>query len=153
MSWQRRSISMSLKVEKIKTEDQLIEAHTIRRQVFVLELNVAATDENDEHEMTATHFLAHRSGRPVGTARWRFTKDGIKLERFAVLKEERGNGVGQALVSTVLADIKNTPKSTGKLIYLHAQLPAVSLYAKFGFKKVGNIFEECGIKHYQMELT
>ena len=35
-------------------------------------------------------------------------------------------------------------------IYMHAQLPAISLYEKFKFVKIGPEFEEAGIKHYKM---
>lgn len=153
MNLQRNSVKMSLIVKKIISEDQLKEAFKIREEVFVGELNVPAQDENDSYESSSVHFLAELSGKPIGTARWRFTEDGIKLERFAVLQEYRIQGVGQALVSAVLSDIKASADSAGKLIYLHAQLPAISLYAKFGFLKVGDIFEECGIMHYQMEMT
>jgi predicted GNAT family N-acyltransferase len=68
------------------------------------------------------------------------------------LKEARGKGVGQALVKAVLYDIQADPLSKNKTKYLHSQLSAVPLYSKFGFKKVGNIFEECNILHYKMEL-
>jgi predicted GNAT family N-acyltransferase len=76
------------------------------------------------------------------------TKDGIKLERFAVLDQYRGQGIGQALVTTVLNDLP----ADATYVYLHAQLPAVGLYEKFGFEKTGPEFEEAGIRHYKMVL-
>ena len=36
---------------------------------------------------------------------------------------------------------------------LHAQLSAKGLYSKYGFNEVGQIFEEAGIQHIQMERT
>ena len=75
------------------------------------------------------------------------------MERFAVLKSHRNKGVGYALVNAVLEDIANNPASADKKRYMHAQLGAVSLYEKFGFKKVGKQFEECNIMHYTMELN
>ena len=89
----------------------------------------------------------------MGTARWRITSNGVKLERFAVLADARGQGVGQALVKAVLADIQAKPEAALKSKYLHAQLSAVPLYSKFGFNKVGDIFEECNIMHYKMQLA
>ncbi|MBN3584489.1 GNAT family N-acetyltransferase [Algoriphagus aestuarii] len=142
-----------LRVEKISTEEDLNEVFSIRKKVFVEEQEVAAEDEYDEFENTSSHFLATLDGVPVGTARWRITENGVKLERFAVLKEARGKGVGQALVETVLTDIKSDSGTEGKLKYLHAQISAVPLYSKFNFKKVGNIFEECNILHYKMQLA
>jgi predicted GNAT family N-acyltransferase len=140
-------------VEKITDKKSLEEAFKIRELVFVIEQEVDAAEEYDEFEETSTHFLALLDGNAVGTARWRFTKNGVKMERFAVLKEARGKGVGQALVAAVLADVETTPESAGKIKYLHAQLTAMPLYAKFGFEKVGEMFEECNIQHYKMELA
>lgn len=143
---------MSLQVEKITDQHELDSAFKIRKEVFVIEQKVNATDEYDEYEDSSVHFLAKFNNIPVGTARWRFTEKGVKLERFAVLKEARGKGVGQALVESVLADISTHPKTDSKIKYLHAQLKAVSLYKKFGFRKVGGIFDECNILHFKMEL-
>lgn len=144
---------MKLTVEKITDKSSQAEAFKIREIVFVFEQEVDPAAEYDEFEETATHFLAVLDGKAVGTARWRFTNYGVKMERFAVLKEARGKGVGQALVMAVLEDLKANPKSADKTKYLHAQLSAISLYSKFGFEKVGNIFEECNIQHYKMELA
>lgn len=144
---------MNLRVEKIATESKKKHAFSIREKVFVVEQKVDAKDEYDEFEEISTHFLAILDDIPVGTARWRFTDKGIKLERFAVLQEARGKGVGQALVREVLNDIDSVSASKGKKKYLHAQLTAVPLYSKFGFEKEGEIFEECNIQHYKMSLA
>lgn len=141
-----------LQVEKVSIEEDLKEVFSIRKKVFVIEQQVAPENEYDEFEDTSNHFLAKLNEEPVGAARWRFTDKGIKLERFAVLKEVRGKGVGQALVQAVLNDIKSTPEASGKTKYLHAQLSAIALYSKFNFQKVGDIFEECNILHYKMQL-
>jgi predicted GNAT family N-acyltransferase len=142
---------MSIKVEIVKTKEQLDTIFKIREDVFVIEQEVDPVEEYDEFENISTHFLAYIDGFPAGTARWRFTNNGIKLERFAVLKDMRKKGVGQALVQAVLDNIIQSEESKGKLLYMHAQLPAIPLYSKFGFQKVGEIFEECNIMHYQME--
>lgn len=141
-----------IKVVKITDQESLDKAFAIREKVFVEEQQVSKEEEYDEFEETSTHFLAfNEAGKPAGTARWRFTDKGVKLERFAVLKESRGTGVGNALVAAVLEDVASRSESEGKKIYLHAQLTAVPLYAKFGFEKKGEQFEECNIWHYQME--
>lgn len=132
-------------------------AFAIRRQVFVEEQHVSADEEYDEFEVSSVHFLARADATPCGTARWRRTANGIKLERFAVLKAYRGRGVGKALVQTVLNDVfsqqpqRGTAEPTGQ-IYLHAQLTAMPLYAHFGFAAVGPLFDEAGIRHQKMVL-
>src|SRR5690606_289660 len=95
------------------------------------------------------HFLAKFNGEPAGACRWRKTDKGYKLERFAVRAAFRGKGIGQQLVKVVLEDLPDGAEP----VYLNAQIPAMSLYAKFGFKAVGDEFDEAGIRHYQMILN
>ncbi len=134
-------------VKQIKSESERNIAYEIRRIVFVEEQRVDEQEEYDEFEDSSIHYLATINNVPVGVCRWRRTDKGIKLERFAVLKEYRSDGVGSALVSKVLEDV---PTDGGK-IYMHAQISAMGLYSKFGFKVVGDEFEEAGIKHFKME--
>ncbi|QDH77825.1 GNAT family N-acetyltransferase [Echinicola soli] len=138
-------------VKKVTDKGTLDKVFGIRQEVFVVGQNVPPAEEYDEFEEISTHVLAILDNVPVGTARWRVTEKGIKLERFAVLAEARGKGVGQALVKATLDDIASAEGTDGKYLYLHAQLQAVPLYAKFGFEKVGDIFSECDILHYKME--
>lgn len=113
---------------------------------------MSAEDEYDEYETTSRHFLARVDGVPAGTARWRRTSNGVKMERFAVLSEFRGAGVGKALVRTVLESVFSQLPEPIESIYLHAQVTAMPLYAGFGFVPTGPQFDECGIMHYKMIL-
>lgn len=140
-----------INIVKIQSEAQQEEAFIIRRKVFVEEQGVSSTDEYDEYEDESTHFLAYYEQKPCGTARWRITDKGIKLERFAVIKEMRGKAIGSSLVAAVLADIDTRGEVSDKTLYLHAQLGAVPLYAKHGFETEGEQFDECGIMHYKMK--
>ncbi len=133
-------------------DDWLQAAFRIREKVFVDEQHVPASEEYDEFETIARHFLAFADETPCGTARWRHTGKGIKLERFAVLSEFRGQKVGSALMQAVLDDIGAQPGTAGRQRYLHAQLTAMPLYGKFGFRLVGELFLECDIEHYKMIL-
>ncbi len=134
-----------IEVLKIKTAEQLSTAHKIRFDVFVIE---QAVDEQLEYEFEeeSVHFLALINKQPAGSARWRKTNNGIKLERFAVLKEFRSTGVGSALLLSIINDVPNN-----NYLYLHAQLSAMGLYSKFGFVAVGEQFTEAGIEHFKME--
>jgi len=140
-------------VEKITDLRDLDAAFTIREKVFVHEQNVPADAEYDQHDRAGTtrHYLARVDGQPAGAARWRPTDHGVKLERFAVLPEFRNQGVGEALVHHVLADIRAEVPDAAQ-VYMHAQLRAIPLYERTGFRKVGEMFEECDIQHYQMVL-
>lgn len=141
-----------INVLPISTPADLETAFAIRRKVFVEEQHVSAEEEYDEFETSSTHFLAFSEGNPCGTARWRHTSNGVKLERFAVLGAFRGKGVGKALVKAVLDDVFSQQPEPIERIYLHAQVTAVPLYAGFGFVSVGPMFDEAGIQHYKMVL-
>jgi predicted GNAT family N-acyltransferase len=136
-----------MQVQKISSTEELKKAFNIRHTVFVLEQQVPAEDEYDEFDKTASHFLATEGDTAVGTARWRHTDKGIKLERFAVLQEYRNKNVGSAILSAVLTDLPD-----GHFVYLHAQLAAVNFYLRHGFVKEGDLFLECDIEHYKMYL-
>lgn len=144
-------VSSMIDVDLITDPADLEAAFAIRREVFVEEQQVPAEEEYDEFEESSRHFLACANGNPCGTARWRVTTKGIKLERFAVLREFRGQGVGKALVRAVLDDVFRHHTQPEK-VYMHAQVTAMPLYEGFGFQSVGDIFDECGIMHYTMVL-
>ena len=139
-------------VSIIASKAELDAAFAIRREVFVEEQNVPAEDEYDEFETISHHFLALLDGEPVGTARWRRTSYGVKMERFAVRAAGRRKGVGKALVQAVLNDVFSQQPEPIESVYLHAQVTAMPLYADFGFVPVGPQFDECGIQHYKMVL-
>lgn len=138
----------NIEVHQTRNQQELDQVFAIRREVFVDEQNCPPELEW-EFEDESTHFLATVKNEPAGAARWRKTTNGYKLERFAVLKKFRGFGVGQELVKTVLADLP----AGADHVYLHAQIQAVTLYEKFLFKKMGEEFEEAGIRHYKMVLN
>jgi predicted GNAT family N-acyltransferase len=136
----------------ITEPNELETAFAIRQQVFVDEQAVDPAEEYDEFEPVSRHFLARLvDGRAVGTARWRGTAGGTKLERFAVLADARGQGAGKALVQAVLNDVR-AQRADDRPVYLHAQLPAMPLYAGFGFVPVGEQFLEADIEHIKMVL-
>lgn len=121
-------------------------AFAIRQKVFVEEQKVDGDEEYDDYESIATHYLVFVDDKPAATSRWRHTDKGIKLERFSVLPEFRNKGIGAALVKHVLSDVV----PFGKLIYLHAQVAAMNVYARNGFEPIGELFYEANIPHYKM---
>ncbi len=120
----------------------------IRRLVFVIEQNVPPDLEYDGEDNHCNQYLLYLDNIPVATARCRTTEKGIKLERFAVLKEFRSQGVGRILLDYI---INETDKNN--LLYLHSQESAMSFYSRNGFVKCGDAFYEASIKHYEMMLV
>jgi|TARA_B110000438_G_scaffold23545_1_gene21594 predicted GNAT family N-acyltransferase len=136
-------MDIDVKIVKSPSEKELV--LTIRKDVFIRGLNIPEHLEIDENEDVATYVLAYIKNNPVGTARWRKTEKGIKLERFAVLDKYRSNGIGAKITKFILNNLKETQP-----IYLFAQESAIKFYEKLGFKSIGNLFEEVGIKHQKM---
>ncbi len=138
---------MEIKILKITEPAVLQEAFKIRREVFVIEQEVNEEEEY-EYEEESNHFIAFVNDEYAGTARWRITEKGVKLERFAVKKDFRSIGVGSHLLSAIINDIP----TEHQYLYLHAQLTAMGLYSKYNFITEGDMFEEAGIQHYKMVL-
>ncbi|MBO6662068.1 MAG: GNAT family N-acetyltransferase [Roseivirga sp.] len=140
-----------MRVKKIENQQELDEAFEIRREVFIVGQDCPEEEEFDDFDEEATHFIAYVKGEPAGTCRFRTTSKGVKLERFAVLEKFRGEGIGKRLVQTVLGYLDKEGLAEGTLIYLHSQVAAMGLYTRFGFEKVGEMFDEVGIDHYEMQ--
>src|SRR5262245_25401274 len=117
-----------LQVREIQGPKDMEAAFEIRRIVFVIEQNVDPAEEYDEFEGACVHYLATLDALPVGTCRIRKTEKGVKLERFAVLKQHRGKGVGAALVKASLQHAWT--KDPGVYVYMHAQEHALEFYSK-----------------------
>jgi predicted GNAT family N-acyltransferase len=136
-----------IQIKSFTSADQALynKALEIRRQVFIEELNVDPTLEIENEEF-CRFYLILIDDKPAGTARWRETEKGIKLERFALLPEFRNQGTGTILLQRILDDVT----TFNKKIYLHSQLNAVRYYERQGFVKSGDIFTEALIQHYLM---
>ena len=138
-------MTKNLRVEVAHSEEELEDVFGIRREVFVEEQKVDEVEEYDNYESSSTHLLAYLDGKPCGTCRFRHTDEGVKLERFAVKKSVRGNGIGNALLNKALDMVDSSNH-----IYLHAQVGVVDFYAQHGFIKIGGEFEEANIRHFKM---
>ena len=143
-----RISAVPITIKIITTPSEMEKALAIRRVVFIEEQQVPEAIEIDEFEDDATYILSTIDGLPVGTARWRATNEGIKLERFSVLKNHRGTGIGAALLRFVLQQIDRDQP-----VYLNSQTSVIDFYLKFNFKPVGAIFYEAGIPHQKMILA
>jgi Predicted acyltransferase len=137
-------------IRRIDENGAFAEALAVRRAVFVDEQDVPETVEMDEHDATATHFLAWDSARdePVGTARLRHPKAATgKAERVAVLRPYRGEGLGRRLMECVESEARGQGCSR---IRLNAQTHVEDFYAKLGYETVSGLFYEAGIPHVEM---
>lgn len=135
----------------VRNEDDLQAARDIRTQVFVEEQGCDPEEERDGHDETSRHVLGVVEGDAVATARWRAVRHDeeivAKMERFAVLPDHRGQGYGQALARSVLADME---QAGFERTLIHAQSHLETWYEQFGFESTGRAFEEAGMPHVEM---
>lgn len=144
-----QEVTMNIEIKKFRTDNYELakKAFKIRTLVFVKEQDVDPKIEYDEYENQCNHYLLYLDEEPVGAARWRETKDGIRLERFALLPEYRNRGIGEKLVKHVLKDVI----PLNKPIYVHSQVRSKGIYERCGFKAKGDVFNEADIDHIYMK--
>jgi predicted GNAT family N-acyltransferase len=124
--------------------------HRIRTAVFQLEQGIDPSLDWDGLDLKSVHLLATVGSEGVGCARLREYADAsaLKLERLAVLKPYRHQGIGGEMVQTAIAYSQSQGYTT---LVLHAQQPTVDFYKQLGFTAVGEPFEEAAIAHLKME--
>ena len=138
---------MEIKINIVTTDQDYRDCLYIRNKVFIEEQNINKKLEYDDKKVSAIYIVAKINLIAIGTARYRSTEIGMKLERFAVLKEYRGLGVGESLVSFLVKILKSE-----KNLYLNSQKEVAGFYKKLGFKIRGDVFYEAKIPHYKMVL-
>jgi len=121
------------------------QARRIRFEVFVVEQGVPPELEIDSMDPASVHAVASRpSGPIVGTGR--LLPDG-HIGRMAVARDARGQGVGAAL----LLSLMEAARQRGHLqVELFSQLHAQPFYERFGFVVIGPPFDDAGIDHIPM---
>lgn len=128
---------------------QILQAMDIRYKVFVEEQHIAYKDEFIiDEERNARTFLIKRKGKTIGTIRYREIEEGIKIERMAIIKKERGKGYGRQTLVFLIDFLKK--KYTPTTIIIHAQYQLVDFYLSLGFVKENKPFREAKIKHQKM---
>jgi len=131
-----------------KTPELRAQAFLLRHGVFVLEQRVPAELERDDEDETAFHAVALEGGRCIGTGRLVRQPDGVgRIGRMAVDRGFRRAGVG----AKILAALENKAREDGlSELELHAQCYVEPFYARHGYARVGEPFEEAGIEHVVM---
>lgn len=136
--------------EWITGSGDLRDALAIRRAVFIDEQHVPEELEFDEDDKYAVHVVVLDDGEPAATGRIWFDGTSFRIGRCAVLKDKRGQGLGDLLVRLLL--VRAFQNGASELL-IHAQQTAVGFYERFGFHTLGEPFEEAGIAHVVMTVS
>ncbi|PIE75632.1 GNAT family N-acetyltransferase [bacterium DOLJORAL78_65_58] len=135
-------------IREAQTREDFWKVLVVRGIVFMEEQKIGWAEEIDQHEDSCTHFLGEVDGQPVVVGRLRALPGGEwKLERVAVRRAWRGQGLARRMVQAMLAA---AAERGAKRLRLHAQVYLADFYASFGFRTEGGIFQECGIDHVLM---
>jgi YbgC/YbaW family acyl-CoA thioester hydrolase len=126
-----------------------VEAHPLRKAVFVDEQKIPAELEWDAADADALHALArNRFGQVLATGRLTEPAPGVgKVGRMAVLHSARGGGVGRAVLDALMGAARQRGLHE---VMLQSQVSAERFYTRAGFLPRGPRFEVAGIEHQEM---
>lgn len=120
---------------------------SIRTEVFVIEQSVPIELEHDEFDKSASHVIVFINGLAIATGR--ILEDG-HIGRIAVLKEQRGKGIGRLIMEKLFECAKARKLSS---VWLSSQWHANRFYSNLGFVCVGGKYYEAGIEHIKMKKS
>ena len=142
---------MSLEIRRPRDARERDAAMALRHEVFVGEQGVPREEEIDSADPSAVHIIAVENADQtvVGTCRLLDDGDGImRVGRLCVRSTARRRGVGAAL----LGEAEREARAAGaRVLAMHAQTHALSLYESLGYEPRGERFDEVGIEHLAME--
>lgn len=134
-------------VKIVKNEQELKDAYSVRKTVFVDEQHVPVEEEIDQYEKDATHFVLYHDHTPVGAGRFRILDHYGKVERICVLKEARKHGSGKE----IMLEIEQFALAQGlHQLKLNAQTHAIPFYVGLGYEVVSEEFLDAGMPHKAM---
>jgi ElaA protein len=128
-------------------EEGLLDAHMIRRAVFIEEQSVSEADELDGTDAACLHLMAYENGEPAGTGRILITRDEFIIGRVAVLPAYRNRHLGSLIMRML---IRACCEMGSERQTIHAQVSARPFYEKLGFTAYGGVYEDAGILHIDM---
>jgi ElaA protein len=158
-----KGINLHIRTFADLSTSELYEILKARYAVFTQEQGIIYLDE-DDIDYISTHIFLTRGPKVIAYARLfrekiETTLDPDKCELVSndsiicvgrMLTTVRHQGFGSRLMHTLLAEAK---RQGAKTIRLHAQVPAVPFYERFGFHTVGEPFLEANLTHILMERT
>lgn len=124
-------------------------AERLRMEVFVKEQGVPRDIEIDAMDPVCRHVvLLNRLGHAVATGRLVSEAPGVaRIGRMAVARELRGGSLGRNVLDALIGAARDRGDHSA---LLHAQLHAENFYARAGFVREGDTYEEAGIAHVTM---
>ena len=123
----------------------------LRQNVLVVEQSSPYPDL-DFVDQIADHLLATDNGTLIGYARCHAPLAGrphASFGRVVVAQKYRGTGIGQELIRRV---IERLAEGSCHDVRIGAQLHLEDFYARFGFTRDGEPYDDVGVPHVNMRL-
>lgn len=136
----------AFEIRKGAWDDLASDAKLIRTEVFIQEQNIAENEEWDVEDEKSLHFVMYDQNQAIATAR---LLENNSIGRVAVLKNYRGQGIGQQLMQHIIAVAIIEHRN---FLKLSAQVHAIGFYENLGFQVQGESYLDCGIPHVDMLL-
>ena len=123
-------------------------ALTLRHNLLRRPLGLDLYAENLEREQNEWHFGLKDKGTLVASVTLRPEATGcVRLRQMVVASTHQGHGLGRHLVEQIEPLLRERGITE---IQLHARCKAEGFYARLGYQRVGDEFEEVGIQHVAM---
>jgi ElaA protein len=129
------------------TTDRLYELLRFRQNIFVVEQRSPYPDL-DGLDHSAWHLTARAEGTLAGYLR--LIPRPLRIGRVAVAAPLRRHGLGRRLMDEALLFCRK--HHPGRSVALTAQAHLVPFYRGFGFEPTGELFDDYGLTHVDMEL-
>ena len=125
-------------------ELDLVNWTPVQKQAF-LEMQFRAQHQHYQAHFAGAEFqIVLCNHQPIGRFYVCRSSNEIRILDIALLPEQRRRGIGSLLLKSVLTEAKDTGKPVR--IYVERFNPALSLYERLGFSKIG----DTGV-YFQME--
>ena len=131
-----------------ESNDELMQAFAVRRQVFVDEQALFQATDRDAYDERAVHLVALSRGKVVGTVRIYQHKDKAWWGgRLAILKRYRGRA-GRMLVHKAMTIVR---LNKAEHFFAYVQINNVAFFKSLHWKVAGEAFLHHGRQHVLME--
>ena len=126
------------------------QAMEIRKKVFVDELGFSVFSEFDNTDDQAMHLVISVDGNPAATGRiyYDYEHRTFRVGRYCVLKEYRGQGIGDLTFKLLLYKVFEYCDKTEIVILPEKQ----DYYERFGFTKKCEEYADGHVPHIRMIL-
>ena len=118
----------------------------LRFDVFILEQE-SFYPELDDRDQTALHLTAYRGEMLAGVLRI-LPSDPVSIGRVAVAGDARGDGLASRMMQAALERI--AADWPDRSVKLGAQQHLAAFYARFGFERCSDVYDDGGIPHIDM---